>query len=226
MEKEKNKYSFKYFSISEIKRMVEIANVDELRKDVSQKTIEDVEQMKKRNRVKQTIEVTEVPDKYKTKRSNYEKKPNPKGNEEITFGSKKTKEEKAPSFDIILGGNKTLEETMERNKLKKEAAERNFAKEKEEEILSLTEIEQGKREINYNLNLIAPENLKEIYEKLKRFGVENKQMCEAFIEEIIEKAWIQQKYAASYAKLCLYFTKLSKTEFKFKVNEEGEGEKK
>ena len=42
MEKEKNKYSFKYFSISEIKRMVEIANVDELRKDVSQKTIEDV----------------------------------------------------------------------------------------------------------------------------------------------------------------------------------------
>ena len=47
-------------------------------------------------------------------------------------------------------------------------------------------------------------------------------MCEAFIDLIIEKAWSQPKYAASYAKLCSYFIKLKEDAFKFKLEESKE----
>ena len=62
--------------------MVENANIEEIKKDVSDKTKEDVEQMKTKTRVKHTVEVTEVPDKFKNKKSTYDKRqPNPKGDE-------------------------------------------------------------------------------------------------------------------------------------------------
>ena len=91
VEEKENKFSFKKFSIADIKKMVEEANLEELKNNVSDKTKEDVEQLKSKNRVKHTVEVSEIPDKFKNKKSNYEKKqPNPKG-DEITFGSKKNK---------------------------------------------------------------------------------------------------------------------------------------
>ncbi len=42
-------------------------------------------------------------------------------------------------------------------------------------------------------------------------------MCEVLIDQIIKKAWVQPKYAASYAKLCQYFTKIPDKDMKFRL---------
>lgn len=70
------------------------------------------------------------------------------------------------------------------------------------------------------MNRIAPENVKEIFKELTHFAINRKEMCEVLIDEIIEKVWVQPKYAASYAKLCQYFAnKIDNKDFKFKLEE-------
>lgn len=62
--------------------------------------------------------------------------------------------------------------------------------------------------MTFSLNKIAPENLKEIFKDLKSYATDFKDTCDALIDLIIEKAWVQPKYAVCYAKLCQYFLKL------------------
>ncbi len=52
------------------------------------------------------------------------------------------------------------------------------------------------------MNLLAPENIKDIQKDLLQYLYNDKNVCEALIEQIIEKAWSQPKYASTYAKLC------------------------
>jgi hypothetical protein len=46
------------------------------------------------------------------------------------------------------------------------------------------------------------------------------------IEQIIEKAWGQPKYASTYAKLCSEFSKVSGEKFTFQSSKEKKSEKK
>jgi hypothetical protein len=78
-------------------------------------------------------------------------------------------------------------------------------------------LEKARKEIVYNLNLIVPENLKDIEGDLVPYLFDNIDVCKSLIEEIIKKAWDQPKYASTYAKLCSDFSKKYNSDFKFEV---------
>lgn len=67
------------------------------------------------------------------------------------------------------------------------------------------------------MNRIAPENLKDIAKELGKFAKKRRDICEALIHLIIEKAWEQPRYAGSYAKLSYNFTKIPENEFEFQT---------
>ena len=83
----------------------------------------------------------------------------------------------------------------------------------------MNQIEKAQIEMTFSLNKIAPENLKEIYKDLKSFATDHRDTCEALIDLIIEKAWVQPKYAVCYAKLCQNFIKLRECDFSFELEE-------
>lgn len=76
-------------------------------------------------------------------------------------------------------------------------------------------VEKCRKEIVYNLNLIVPENLKDIEKDLIVYLFDDVNVCRSLIEEIIKKAWDQPKYASTYAKLCSDFSKRHPNDFKF-----------
>jgi hypothetical protein len=51
--------------------------------------------------------------------------------------------------------------------------------------------------------------LKEIQKDLTNYLFNEETVCQILIEQIIEKAWGQPKYASTYAKLCSEFSKIS-----------------
>lgn len=65
------------------------------------------------------------------------------------------------------------------------------------------------------MNRVAPENVKEIFNEIINFAIKDSEICNALVESIIEKAWEQPKYAASYAKLSSYFGKIDGEKFEF-----------
>ena len=65
------------------------------------------------------------------------------------------------------------------------------------------------------MNLLAPENLSGIQKDLEPYLFKSEEICKIMIDEIIEKAWVQPKYASTYAKLCNEFTKFSPLRFSF-----------
>ena len=65
----------------------------------------------------------------------------------------------------------------------------NYAAMKANEEASLDEIEKAKRDINFDLNRIAPENLKDIFKEIEHFAKQNIEICNALIQAIIDKAW-------------------------------------
>lgn len=119
----------------------------------------------------------------------------------------------APAVHIIVGKNENVDTALLRKELTKKAD--NFADKKAKEQESLEKVEKCKREIQFNLNRVAPENLKEIFNEIQGFATEEEDVCMALVESIIEKSWEQPKYAASYAKLSSYFAKIDPKAFKF-----------
>ena len=98
--------------------------------------------------------------------NNYDSK-----NPDFKFGVYKTEEAKAKELgykgntsgmvDIKLGAN----ETVEARKLKEEIrqkGENNWTKETEKAAMNLDDLEKSRKEIVFNLNLIVPENLKDV----------------------------------------------------------------
>ena len=65
------------------------------------------------------------------------------------------------------------------------------------------------------MNLIVPENLKEVEKDLVNYLFEEEAVCKVLVDETIKKAWDQPKYASTYAKLCQDFNKINPKEFKF-----------
>lgn len=108
----------------------------------------------------------------------------------------------------------------------REKAGQDFATLMEKENESLDQLAISKKEIIYNLNLLAPENLKDIQKDLTQYLFHDRIVCEVLIEQIIEKAWGQPKYASTYAKLCSEFSKVPGDKFSFQSSKEKKSEKK
>lgn len=123
---------------------------------------------------------------------------------------------KDTGLKIVVGKNETLEARMIKKEIRDKAGQ-DFATlmEKENETLDSTAI--SKKEIIYNLNLLAPENLKDIQKDLTGFLYKDQEICQILIEQIIEKAWGQPKYASTYAKLCSEFSKTPNEKFEFQT---------
>jgi hypothetical protein len=66
---------------------------------------------------------------------------------------------------------------------------------------------------------LAPENLKDIQKDLTAYLYNDQEICQILIEQIIEKAWGQPKYASTYAKLCSEFSKVGVEKFNFQLND-------
>lgn len=88
----------------------------------------------------------------------------------------------------------------------------------------ISSFESAEREIKFNLNLITLENFNSIKKELVRYVVGDEQECEKLIHTMIEKAWIEPKFAIIYAKLSSEFGKLDN--FKWGEKREPEGKKK
>ena len=87
-------------------------------------------------------------------------------------------------------------------------------------------IELSRKEIVYNLNLIVPENLRDVEKDLFVFLYESEDVCKVLIEEIMKKALDQPKYSSTYAKLCSDFCKKDASNFKFgKVKKDNKDKK-
>lgn len=84
------------------------------------------------------------------------------------MNTNKEKDPKQQQFDIILGRNETLETRKKKEELKEKATV-NYAEEKQKETDNLDKIQQAEREINFILNKIAPENLKEVSRSLNNY---------------------------------------------------------
>jgi hypothetical protein len=69
------------------------------------------------------------------------------------------------------------------------------------------------------LNLLAPENLREIERDIEKYLYDDEKVCRAMIEEIIEKAWVQPKYAGTYARLCQDFSKAPVKNFNYNLGD-------
>jgi hypothetical protein len=121
---------------------------------------------------------------------------------------------KSTGLKIEVGKNETLEARMIKKEIREKIGQ-DFATlmEKENETLDSTSI--AKKEIIYNLNLLAPENLKDIQKDLTTYLFNEEKVCHILIEQIIEKAWGQPKYASTYAKLCSDFSKIAPEKFNF-----------
>jgi hypothetical protein len=85
----------------------------------------------------------------------------------------------------------------------------------------MDEVDKCRKEIIYNLNLIVPENLKDIEKDIIVYLFHDVNVCRSLIEEIIKKAWDQPEYASTYAKLCSNFSKRQLSEFKFEGGKDG-----
>lgn len=67
------------------------------------------------------------------------------------------------------------------------------------------------------MNLIVPENLRDVEKDITEYLYESEEICKILIDETIKKAWDQPKYASTYAKLCSDFSKKHPKEFKFEA---------
>lgn len=124
-------------------------------------------------------------------------------------------------IQIVVGAKETIETRQMKEKLKSNAID--FIAQRMKEDESLNKIDLSRKEIVYNLNLIVPENLRDVEKDLFVFLYDSEEVCKVLIEEIIKKAWDQPKYASTYAKLCYDFCKKNPSEFNFEC---GKSEKK
>ena len=114
---------------------------------------------------------------------------------------------------IVVGAKDTIEARQMKVELKNKAFD--FVQKRMEEDKNLDSTQLARKEIVYNLNLIVPENLRDIEKDLFTHLYQSELICKVLIEEIIKKAWDQPKYASTYAKLCQDFCKKMPSEFKF-----------
>ena len=61
----------------------------------------------------------------------------------------------------------------------------------------MDQLEKDRRAILFNLNLIVPENLKDIEKDLVPFLYQDQHVCKVLVQETIKKAWDQPKYAST-----------------------------
>jgi hypothetical protein len=130
---------------------------------------------------------------------------------------------KGPSdskVQIVIGAKETLETKQMKDELKKRWEDGSFLDKIKEGDKNLDKLELSRKEIVYNLNLIVPENLRDIEKDILPYLFESEIVCQTLIDEIIKKAWDQPKYASTYAKLCYDFSKKAPSDFESKKEKE------
>ena len=214
----------KKFSIEEIKQFINSVSKEELEKHVNPEVISKAAEIS--SWPTQEVEVEQKDDKPNRKNDNNKKQTyeNKNNNFIKTGGAKKDEAKTAELYgykpqaqvgvQITIGKNETLETRKIKDEIKNMAG-KDFATLKAKEYESMDIVEQAKKEIIYNLNLIVPENLKDIEKDIIKYLFDHRDVCRVLIDEIIKKAWDQPKYASTYAKLCSDFCKRYPSEFKF-----------
>jgi len=64
------------------------------------------------------------------------------------------------------------------------------------------ENKKNESDLRMNLNILAPTNFEDVKREIIRLASMSKEMCSKAVDGIIAKAISDQKYAATYAKLC------------------------
>lgn len=80
---------------------------------------------------------------------------------------------------IVVGAKETLETRQMKEELKKKAFD--FVSQKQEEEKLMHQVEKDRKEIVYNLNLIVPENLKDIEKDLWGYLLHSEEVCKVMI---------------------------------------------
>lgn len=91
---------------------------------------------------------------------------------------------KDTGLKIVVGKNETLEARMIKKEIRDKAGQ-DFATMMEKENETLDQRAIAKKEIIYNLNLLAPENLKDIQKDLTAYLYNDQEICQILIEQII-----------------------------------------
>lgn len=81
---------------------------------------------------------------------------------------------------IVVGAKETLETRQMKEELKKRATD--FVGQKLEEEKNMDKVQKDRKEIVFNLNLIVPENLKDIEKDLVNFLYYDEQVCKVLVE--------------------------------------------
>lgn len=130
---------------------------------------------------KMTRKTSKKPNSEFNKGRNY----NPSREADINMGSNFGKAANPLVPDITIGKNESLETRLKKKDLREKAAKVNYALAKVEEENQMDDIEKSKRNIIYHLNLIAPENLKDIFKDLAPYCKKEKEICTALVILII-----------------------------------------
>lgn len=161
------------------------ANKDLLKKTVSESLIKEIDEINKWVKKTENVEVTvqsygggKKQDRTNTNNNTNRdfktgKRYEPSGEQEFNRGSRRNNPPPTapPSFDIQIGKNENLETRIIKKELAEKASKTDFAAEKKKEQDSMDKISKAKVEILYNLNRVAPENVKDIFNELIDFAV-------------------------------------------------------
>lgn len=160
------------FSIDQIKEFINSVSKEELEKHASPEVVAKAKELREWK-----CEEVEVKLKEKEDNKTFEKKGGKREDNKGNFiktGVRRDEGKVAESMGykpvedkkvlIVVGAKETLETRQMKEELKKKAFD--FVGQKKEEEKGMNQIEKDKREIIYNLNLIVPENLKDIEKDL------------------------------------------------------------
>ena len=125
----------------------------------------------------------------------------------------------------IIRREDTAELKEVREQLNKYAKDGGFIEKMKMKTLTLSDLKKAEKEIKYNLNLITLENFTAIKRELEKYVLDDEKTCESLINLMIEKAWIEPKFATIYARLSSEFGKLDKFKWGGEKKEEGKKSK-
>ena len=226
------------FSILQIKDLInEYSKEDkkaELEALVNPEVVSKVKEISSWKTDEVDVKFKEDPVKFNKKESRRDDNNQNKGNYAIKTGVRKDEAKEAARLgykaaeetkvQIVVGAKETIETRQMKEKLKSNATDFVSLKMKEDE--GLDKINLSRKEIVYNLNLIVPENLRDVEKDILEYLYDSEEVCKVLIEEIMKKAWDQPKYASTYAKLCSDFCKKNGAEFKFELEKKDKKDKK
>jgi hypothetical protein len=101
---------------------------------------------------------------------------------------------------MVVGGLMRSVESVETTRLKEAIRKENFTEKWQEQASTVEDL--YRRDIKFQLNILAPERFEELFPAFREIAFRNELSCKILVEEVILKAWSEQKYCQLYAYLC------------------------